>query len=190
MFRRPLESFSARYLQRILLNARSADSLVFCHWVGTSSLRKGGLFHARSTHQPRKGIISLDATRLVIDSIFLLALPGELPLDGPWPHPHGRIVDRDLISNLSRAGARPAFDHMQVLPRTPKISLRTEVRHVDDESISLPVASRIAKPLADVGRQMRAPVHDDVPLIPLALAHVVEDGDATGCLHDPPEADA
>src|SRR5712671_1534901 len=150
MFRRPLESFSARYLQRIFLNARSAYGFVFCHRVGTPSLRKGGFFHARSTHQPRKGIVSLDAARLVIDSIFLLALMGEFPLDGPWPHPHGRIVDRDLISKLSRAGPRPAFDHMQVLPRTPKVSLRTEVRDVDDESISLPVATRIAKPLADV----------------------------------------
>src|SRR5207249_5805606 len=154
------------------------------------SLRKGGLFHARSTHQSREGIVSFYAARLVIDSIFLLVLPGELSLDGPWPHPHGRIVDRELVFKLSRAGPRPAFDHVQLLPRAPKVSLRTEVRHVDHESISLPVATRIAIPLADVGRQMRAPVHDDGPLPPLALAHVVEHRDATRCLHDPPEADA
>jgi len=77
-----------------------------------------------------------------------------------------------------------------MLPRAPKVSLRTEVRHVDDEGISLPVATRVAIPLADVGRQVRAPVHDDVPLPPLALTQVVEHRDATRCLHDPPEADA
>src|SRR6202008_3031648 len=61
---------------------------------------------------------------------------------------------------------------------------------VDDERISLPVAARIAEPLADVGRQMRPAVHDDGPLPSLALADVVDHRDAARRLHDPPEADA
>ena len=50
------------------------------------------------------------------------------------------------------------------------------------------MATQIAIPLANVGRQMRACVHDDVALPPLALAHVVEDRDAARRLHDPAEA--
>jgi hypothetical protein len=84
-----------------------------------------------------------------------------------------RIIDRELVLKLSRASPRPALDHMQILPRTLKISLRTEVRHIDDESIPLPMAARLANH-ADTGRQMRAPVPDNVPLPLWPLAHVVE----------------
>src|SRR5438105_629880 len=61
----------------------------------------------------------------------------------------------------------------------------TEVRHVDHEGVALPAAARIAIPLADRSRQVRASVHDDVALPPLALADIVEDRNAAGCLHDP-----
>ena len=91
-------------------------------------------------------------------------------------------------SSDRRPGARPALDQVQVLARALEIGLRTEVRHVDDERVALPVAARVAVPLADVGRQMRASVHDDVALPALALAHVVEDRDAARRLHDPAEA--
>src|SRR5271169_3449823 len=37
---------------------------------------------------------------------------------------------------------------------------------------------------------MRAPIHDNVALPPLALTHVVEDRNAAGGLHDPTEASA
>src|SRR5580658_1150409 len=50
------------------------------------------------------------------------------------------------------------------------------------------MATRVAVPLTDAGRQMRASVHNDVALPPLALAHIIEDRDAAWRLHDPPEA--
>src|SRR5580704_3512528 len=50
------------------------------------------------------------------------------------------------------------------------------------------MATRVAIPLADAGRQVRASVHDDVALPALALANVVEHRDATLRLHDSPEA--
>src|SRR5262249_28092601 len=81
-------------------------------------------------------------------------------------------------------------DHVKILARPLKIGLRTEIRHVNHEGVALPVATRVAVPLANAGRQMGASVHDDVALPPLALAHVVEHRDAAGCLHDAPEADA
>src|SRR5262245_41127803 len=84
-------------LQRIVLGARNARGAVSCRRVGTSSLRKGELLHARSPQQPRMGIVSLVAARLVIDSVRVLALPDELLRDRPWLRPHGRIVDRDHV---------------------------------------------------------------------------------------------
>src|SRR5262249_22509794 len=79
---------------------------------------------------------------------------------------------------------------MQVLARTPIIGFRAEVRHVNDERISFPVTARVAIPLPDAGRQMRAPVHDDVALPTLSLAHVIEHRDAARRLHDPTKASA
>src|SRR5258706_1245921 len=52
------------------------------------------------------------------------------------------------------------------------------------------MTTRVAVPLADIGRQMRAPVHDDVALPSLPLTHVVEHRNAAWCLDDTPEADA
>src|SRR5271170_81987 len=94
------------------------------------------------------------------------------------------VLDRDLVFERGRPCPRPALGQVQVLARPPIIGLRAEVRHVDDEGISLPVAPRVAEPLADAGRQMGASVHDDVPLPSLALTYVVEHRDAAGCLDD------
>src|ERR1700751_4755881 len=77
---------------------------------------------------------------------------------------------------------------MQVLARAPKVRFRAEVRHIDYQRIAFPMAARIAKPLADARRQMRASVHDDVSLPTLPLTHVVEHRDATRRLHDSAEA--
>src|SRR5262249_62172904 len=87
-------------------------------------------------------------------------------------------------------GARPPLDQVQVLARAKEIGLRTEVGDVDDERIALPMAARVAEPLTDRGRQVGAPVHDDVALPPLALIDVVEYRDAAGGLYDAAEAAA
>src|ERR1700720_4707801 len=175
-------------LQRIIFNTHKIRGAVFCCRVEASTLRKGELFHARSAHQPRETIVSLDAARLVIKSVLLVALPGELLLGGPWPRPHRRIFYRHGVFERVWSGPRPTLDEVQILTRALKISLRTEVRHVDHERIAVPVATRVAIPLTNSGRQVRTSVHDDVALPPLALTHVVEDRDAAGCLHDPAEA--
>ena len=79
-------------------------------------------------------------------------------------------------------------DQMQAFARTLIVGLRTEVRHIDDEGIALPVAARIAIPLADAGRQVWASIHNNVALPTLALTHIVEDRDAAWRLHDAAEA--
>src|SRR5215470_17630315 len=74
-------ALAAVLLQRIFLSARNTGSAVPCRRVGTASLRKGGFLHARSTQQPWKGVISLVAARLIINSVRLLALLDELLRD-------------------------------------------------------------------------------------------------------------
>src|SRR5258708_23236906 len=128
----------AASLHRIILGARNARGAVSCRRVGTSSLRKGELLHARSTYQPRKGIVSLIASRLVINSVRLLALPDELLRDRPWLRPHRRIVTRHHVLEGIRPDAPPALYQMQVLARPLKIRLRAELRYVDDEPLALP----------------------------------------------------
>src|SRR5262249_50694553 len=116
--------------------------------------------------------------RLGINPVLLIALLRELLFDGPGPGPHGRILDRDHVFESLWPGARPALGEAQVLARALEISLRTEVGHVHHKRVALPVATRVAEPLTDAGRQVGTAVHDDVALKPLALVHVVEHRDA------------
>src|SRR5580704_2336786 len=118
-------------LQRVMLNGQHSTYVVLGSRIGTSSLGKGALFRAPSMQQPRQAVISFDAARLVIDSVLLVTLPGELLLGGPWPRPHGRIFHHDLVFEGLWSGARPALDEVQVLARPLEIGFRTEVGHVD-----------------------------------------------------------
>src|SRR6516165_12015201 len=176
-------------LQGVLWNRSLCQSLraVPGCGIGTSSLRKGEFFQAVSAQPPWEGIISFEAARLVINPVLLIALLGEILLDRPRPGPHRRVFHRDLVRERSRPGARPALDQVQVLARALIIGFRTEVRHVDDEGIALPMAARIAVPLANAGRQVRAAIHDDVALPALALISVIEHRDAAWRLDDPEE---
>src|ERR1700680_2785951 len=101
--------------QRIVLKQKTTLYVVYGSRIGTSSLRKGEIFHAPSMQQPREAKVSFDAARLVIKSVLLIALLGELFLDGPWPRPHGRIFDRYSVFERGWPGARPALDPMHVL---------------------------------------------------------------------------
>src|SRR5260370_41357787 len=91
--------------------------------IGAASLREGALFHAPAVQQPRQPEVSLDAARLVINPVVLVALSGELLLHGPWSGPHGRIFDQGLVGKGPWPGARPAFDQVQVLARPENVSL-------------------------------------------------------------------
>src|SRR5215468_10568682 len=79
--------------QRIVLKQKTALYVVDSSWIGTSSLRKSELFHAPSMQQSGQAKVSFDAARLVIKSVLLVALLGELFFDGPGLSPHGRIFD-------------------------------------------------------------------------------------------------
>src|SRR6266852_7850483 len=115
---------AATLLQRILLNGQHATHVVRGSRIGTSSLCEGAVFHAPSAQQPRQAIVPFDAARLVIHSVLLVALPGELLLGGPGFSPHRRIFDRDLVCEGPWPGAGPALDQVQVLARADEIGFR------------------------------------------------------------------
>src|SRR5262249_20858802 len=96
-------------LQRILPSGYQATYAVLRSRIGTSALGKGALFHAPSLQLSRQGIVSFGAPRLVINSILFAPLSGELLAGDPRPGPHRRIVDRDLVFEGVRPGARPAL---------------------------------------------------------------------------------
>jgi len=48
---------AAAFLQRILFNAREIGRGVLCGQIGTSSLRKDEVFHARLAHLPQEAVV-------------------------------------------------------------------------------------------------------------------------------------
>ena len=70
---------------------------------------------------------------------------------------------------------------MEVLCRSSKARLVREVRYVDDQRIPLPVATRIAQPLAGVWVKMRPAVQRDDACV---VHHLVEDGHVSRSLDD------
>ena len=74
-----------------------------CPWLRDRDLvlRKGDVFHVPPMQQPRETKVAFEAARLGIQSVLLVALFGELLLDGPRPRPHGRRAP----SGASRDGS-------------------------------------------------------------------------------------
>src|SRR5262245_45262246 len=70
-------------------------------------------------------------------------------LTRPWPRPSCRIFDRKAIQQRIRGDARESLDHMHVFGRPSESCLVCEVRRVDDERLSFPVADRVAHPFAN-----------------------------------------
>ena len=73
---------------------------------------------------------------------------------------------------------------MQVLARALEFPLRTEIRDVDNERVSLPPAARIAVPEADVGCSVLAAVHGHHANKPLSLSRIVINAHLSRRLHD------
>src|SRR6266567_5530493 len=68
----------------------------------------------------------------------------------PGPRPRRRIVDRDFVVDSVRADARETFDDVQVLVRSPEVTLGRVIGRVDDQRVALPVTNRVTEPLPDV----------------------------------------
>src|SRR6266478_7683005 len=61
--------------------------------IDTSSLREGEIFDTVSMKEPWEAIVSFDAARLGIYSVFLVVLADEILPGSPGPRPHRRILD-------------------------------------------------------------------------------------------------
>ena len=74
-----------------------------------------------------------------------------------------RVVDGEPVVDGLVVDARVALGQVQGVARPAEVGLRGEVRGFDDQRVTLPVAARIAQPLADRFRDMRAAVERDDP---------------------------
>src|SRR5215467_2303284 len=141
--------------QGIVLKQKTTLYAVDGSWIGTPSLSKGKLLDARSMQQSWEPKDSFDAARLVIKPVLLVVLLGELFPGGPGLGPYGRVLDPHLVFERGRPRPRPSLDEVKVLTRALKVSLRTEVGHIDDEGVALPMAARVAIPLRIVAGRCR-----------------------------------
>src|SRR5258708_7358765 len=98
--------------QRLVIKYEAILNGVPGRRIRTSSFCEGALFRASSMDDPRKTIVSLDATRFGIKSVVPVALPGELFLDGPGLRPHRRIFDRDFIFERGWPSAGPTLNEV------------------------------------------------------------------------------
>src|SRR5690349_4445932 len=103
--RSSIDGLLAVLLERILLNAHEVRGVVLGGRVGAMPLRERKVLHAGRLHHRREREISLQAARLVIDPVGLVALAGPFLLDGPGPRPHGRVLDHRHV--FQRAVGEP-----------------------------------------------------------------------------------
>src|SRR6266700_3395656 len=82
-------------------------------------------------------------------------------LRGPRFGPRGGIFGGELVSDRIVGGAREAFHQVQFLPGSSESASSSEIGGVDHQRTALPMANRVSLPLADVLRDMRAPVGGD-----------------------------
>src|SRR2546423_14039417 len=109
------------------------------------------------------------ASRLVVDPVRLIALPGIFLLDGPWFRPRGCIFYCDGVLERVWARACPAFDQMAVLAGCHEVRLGAEIGHIDHQRFALPLAPRIATAPPGRARVLRRGASGDKALSPLAL---------------------
>src|SRR5262249_44523506 len=138
----------------------------------------------RSFEQRRHSVVSFVTSGLRVNPIGLVALLGQFLFDSPRSRPCRRILNRDDVIERVGTGAGPAFDEMQVLARSLEIGFGREIGDVDDQGFAFPMAPRISKPLTDIRRKMGLRGDGNRARKALSLAHIVQDSDRSGRLHD------
>jgi hypothetical protein len=136
----------------------------------------GGLFRsllcdARSSEDASHGVIPL-VTGVFVDGIPTLAHRNHCC---PRSCPHRRIFDSELVEKRVSVGAREALDQVRVLARVGQAGFALEIRRVDNQRVSLPVAARVSLPLtnAPMGTPMQG---NDASVVD----HLVENHDIFG----------
>src|SRR5258706_16293788 len=79
---------------------------------------------------------------------FVRCHPRILP--SPRLRPRRRILDGEPIKEVVAVGTGKALDDVKTIGRSAEARLRREIRCIDDESIALPMADRVAHPFPDV----------------------------------------
>src|SRR5262245_56109457 len=74
---------------------------------------------------------------------------------------------------------------MEILAGAPVLGFGSEIRHVDDQRVAFPPASRIAPPLAQLGRRMWCRRDRDHTLVTLSLEEVIVECHGRRRLDDP-----
>src|SRR6185436_4321548 len=67
----------------------------------------------------------------------------------PRPGPRARVIDRHLVLQSIRPGLSEALDDVQLLAGPAHEAARFVVGSLDDESIALPMSTRVSKPLTN-----------------------------------------
>src|SRR2546422_10911101 len=104
------------------------------------------------------------ASRLVVDPVRLIVLPGVFLLGCPRFRPRGGIFYCDHVLERVWASALPAFDQMPVLAGSHEVGLGTEIGDIDHQRIAFPSAARIAKALPGLACKMRAALEPESAL--------------------------
>src|SRR5476649_1138724 len=160
-----------------------------CPRIRASSLGKCLLLGTGARQPPVDRVVPLDAPGLLVDPVELIVLLRVLLDDGPRSCPRRLILDRDFVIDRLRTGTGPAFDQMQIsLIGSSEVRLAAEIRDVDNQRVTFPVAARIPKPESDGRGEMRTSVHRDRAVPTLPLAGVIENRHASRCLRDLPDA--
>src|SRR3989441_10423482 len=175
----------AKRLVIVLGEPVSTDDPALWGRRGAAARRERRLLLARAGEQPDHTSVALVASRLMIKTVRLIRLPAQFELDGPRSRPRRRILDRNGVFERLRVGPGPAFDEVQVLPRSLEVRLRAEIGDVDHERVALPAATRVSPPLPHVRREMRAAGDRDRARPALPLTHIVENRYRSGRLDDP-----
>src|SRR5712691_713801 len=99
-----------------------------CEKRGPSS---AGLFRPGSGENTDHALIGL-VTRVLVD-LFV----GQLERNHgcPGPGPRCRIVDRDFVVDSVRTDARETFDNVQLLVRSPEVTLGRVIGRIDDKGV-------------------------------------------------------
>ena len=97
---------------------------------------------------------------------------GEIASDFPGLRKQFRIVDGDFVIDRVRIGNRETFNGVQGVAQIwyfPGVRRLAEIRGVDDQSVSLPVAYRVSHEEADVFSQMGTAIQMDDPCVVVVL---------------------
>src|SRR2546428_7975973 len=134
------------------------------------------LLGASPSQDALEAVIAL-VTRVLIERTHRVPDPGR----GPRSRPRRLIGNRELVVELVRFDAAPAFDQMQVFAGSLEVRLVAEIRGLDNQRAALPMTTRVPQPLADLLVEMRTPVQqDDASLVHLFL----QNGHVSSSLHD------